>query len=220
MDNIYETLLSLPLFQGVSRNNLLELTEKTPFHFLKFKNGSTIFQAGDQCTHIRFLISGEITLTMQCENKRVQFVQTLVAPNVIGPDYLFGRNAMYPFSATAKGQCGVLQILKADYMNMLQSDRIFLFNILNVLSRNAQKPISNMLSSKHGTIAERLSMLVSSVMHDGAKEFKIVYRQKDLCTLLGSQRTSFVNALEQLKEEGAIDYTNTEITVLDPHKMA
>ena len=59
MDSIFEILMDLPLFQGVSREKLSELIEKTPFHFLKYSDGEAIAAAGDSCTRIRFIISGE-----------------------------------------------------------------------------------------------------------------------------------------------------------------
>ena len=44
---------------------------------------------------------------------------------------------------------------------------------------------------------------------------KILYKQKDLCTLLGIQRSSFINAMDRLQEQGVIDYTLSEILVKD-----
>ena len=36
MDSMYDVLLQLPIFQGVSRNKISELIEKMKFHFLKY----------------------------------------------------------------------------------------------------------------------------------------------------------------------------------------
>ena len=55
---MYQQLMQLPLFQGVSTDKITSLVEKLPFHFLKFRNGEQIFAAGDQCTHMRFIVSG------------------------------------------------------------------------------------------------------------------------------------------------------------------
>ena len=42
MNSMFEILMDLPLFQGVSRDKLSELIEKTPFHFLKFADGDEV----------------------------------------------------------------------------------------------------------------------------------------------------------------------------------
>ena len=46
MESIFEILMDLPLFQGVSREKLSELIEKTPFHFLKYADGEQIIASG------------------------------------------------------------------------------------------------------------------------------------------------------------------------------
>ena len=38
MDSMYDVLLQLPIFQGVSRNKISELIEKMKFHFLKYRH--------------------------------------------------------------------------------------------------------------------------------------------------------------------------------------
>lgn len=213
MESMFEVLMDLPLFQGVSREKLSELVEKTPFHFLKFANGDRIIEAGDPCTHIRFIISGEAQVETTSQMRRVTVSETMTSPSVLGPEYLFGLETNYPFRVTAKGNCGILQITKADYINILLSDKVFLFNVLNILSRKSQKSASNILAISSGSVAERLSYFVLSLTHRGAKDIKLTFKQKDLCTILGTQRSSFISAITKMKEEGILDFTMAEITI-------
>lgn len=213
MESMFEKLMELPLLQGVSRDKLSELIEKTPFHFVKYNAGEKVVTANEQCTHIRFIISGDVRIDLPSSNRRVVVSETLSGPNVIGPDYLFGRNTFYPFNATAIGDCGILQIVKADFINILMSDKVFLFNMLNVLSRNSQKITFGIMALSSGTIAERLAFIITSLTQKGSKDITLTYRQKDLCSILGVQRSSLINSLEQLKREGVIDYDMSEIKV-------
>ncbi|MBQ7941748.1 MAG: Crp/Fnr family transcriptional regulator [Muribaculaceae bacterium] len=213
MESMYEKLMELPLFQGVSRDKLSELIEKTPFHFVKYNKGQQIVSANDNCTHIRFIISGDVRIDISSTNRRVAVSETLSGPDVIGADYLFGRNTFYPFNATALTECGILQIVKADFINILMSDKVFLFNMLNMLSRNSQKSTFGIMALSSGSIAERLAFIVTSLTQKGSKDIKIVYKQKDLCSILGVQRSSLIHALEKMNIDGVIDYTMTEIKV-------
>ena len=215
MNSMFEILMDLPLFQGVSRDKLSELIEKTPFHFLKFADGEEIVTAGSACTHVKFVISGEVKMTIPCRNLRVKVSQILSSSNVLGHDYLFGRRTDYPYDVYGNGECGILQISKPDFINILQSDNIFLFNILNMLSRNSQNNVEELLSLSTGSIFERFAFFVVSLTQRNAREVKILYKQKDLCTLLGIQRSSFINAMDRLQEQGVIDYTLSEILVKD-----
>ena len=139
VESMYRQLKQLPLFQGVSSDQLSQLIEKLPFHFLKFSDGEQIIAAGEQCTHLRFVVSGSVTLTTRLSHLNVELSQTLDAPSVLAPDFLFGRDTAYPFSATACGPAGILQLVKSDYVKMLQADKVFLFNILNCLSLYSQR---------------------------------------------------------------------------------
>ena len=215
MNSMFEILMDLPLFQGVSRDKLSELIEKTPFHFLKFADGDEVVAAGSPCTHVKFIISGEVKVVMPCRYLRVKVSQVLSSPNVLGHDYLFGRRTDYPYDVRSHGDCGILQITKPDFINILHSDNIFLFNMLNILSRNSQKNAEELLSLSAGSVSERFAYIVVSLTQHNAKDIKILYKQKDMCSLLGIQRSSFINAMDKLKDAGVIDYTLSEIMVND-----
>ncbi len=212
---MFEVLMDLPLFQGISRDKLSGLIEKTPFHFLKFKDGEEVIAANSTCTHVKFVISGEVSVEVPCRNLRVKVVQQLSSPNILGHDYLFGRKTIYPYDVLSHGECGILQISKPDLINILHSDNIFLFNILNMLSRNSQNNADMLLSLSTGSIFERFAFFVVSLTQHNAHDIRIKYKQKDLCTLLGIQRSSFINAMDRLVDDEIIDYSLSEIKVLD-----
>lgn len=212
---MFEQLMQLPLFQGVSAHQLSAIVEKMPFHFLKFHDGESIIDEGTTCTHLRFVVSGEVRTCMRFNNLQVSIEQTLSAPNVLGPEYLFGLDTSYPFSAIAKGDCGILQLRKSDYVTILQSDKVFLFNILNYLSRNNQRFKSSLLDVKQGTVIERIALLVGAFTTQSSTDVLIQSRQKDLCVLMGTQRATLVRALDILQDADIIDYSASQIAILN-----
>lgn len=207
--------MQLPLFQGVSTQQISALIEKMPFHFLKFSDGESIVSEGDNCTHVRFVVSGKVRVSMQFNNLQVAVEQTLEAPNVLGPDYLFGLDTIYPFNVKAMGECGIMQLRKADYITMLQTDKVFLFNILNYLSRNSQRFTAGLLAMKQGSVTERIALLISILTTQLSSEVSFSFLQKDLCSLLGTQRATLIHALDILQKEGIVNYTTTQINVID-----
>ena len=207
--------MQLPLFQGVSAEKITALVEKLPFHFLKYRNGEQVFAAGDPCTHIKFIVSGQVRLETTFSNLRVTMCQTISNPHVLAAEYLFGRDTVYPFTAISDGACGILQLRKSDYIKMISSDKVFLFNILNYLSSGSQRSLSSPLSVKNGSATERLANLVDALAISGAKDISFLYKQKDLCALLGTQRTTLVAMLDKLSEQDVLDYDSNKLTILD-----
>ena len=54
---MFDILMGLPLFRGVTRERMAETVGMAKFHFLKYLPGETVVTAGDPCTHIKFIIS-------------------------------------------------------------------------------------------------------------------------------------------------------------------
>ena len=134
---------------------------------------------------------------------------------MLAAEYLFGRETVYPFTAVAEGPCGILQLLKSDYIKMVNTDKVFLFNILNYLSSGSQRSVSSVLSARNGSVAERLAMIVESLTVSGSTDITLNYKQKDLCSLLGTQRTTLVASLDKLQEKDILEYDSNELRVLD-----
>lgn len=212
-NSMYENLMTLPLFKGISYSRLSEIVGNTRLAFLKYLPGEQMLNAGEPCTHIKFIISGRARLTIRNENDRVRVGQTLTAPAVISPDFLFGRNTLYPATATAIDTVSIMRIDKKDFIPLLQRDEIFLFNYLNILSTNAQKAVDGVLSLTSGSLEERIAFWIIALTQMDSDEIVLTAKQKDLYSLFGVQRSSFIASLDSMKARGILDYTSTEIRV-------
>lgn len=219
MDSMYEILMALPLFNGVSYSTLSEVVGTTKFHFLKYLEGEKIVDAGQPCTHIKFVISGSCRSVVTNPAGRLSVGQTLRAPNVIAPEFLFGRTTIYPCTVTALEPTGIVQIAKSDYVKLLNSDPVFLFNYLNVLSVNAQKAVNGVLALTAGSLEERIAFWIVALSQRTGTDIVLSARQRDLYSLFGVQRSSFMATLESMKSRGLIDYTSNEIKIHDRADM-
>ena len=215
MDNIYELISGLALFSGATKEKILEIAGTTKFHFLKYLEGETVVKPGDQCTHLKFIISGKVRSSITSADGRFVVSQTLTAPNVIAPDYIFGRHTEYPCSVAAIEPTSILQIEKMEYLKILNSDRIFLINYLNYISRNAQKGVDGVLAVATGSLEERIAVWIICMTQSGATDVELVCRQRDLYSLFGVQRSSFIGVLDSMAARNLIKYTNDRIIVID-----
>ena len=212
---MFDTLLDLPLFRGVSRERITEIVGKAKFHFLKFLPGSTFLRAGEACTHLKFILSGDVRLTFVNEDSRFNVSQTLTGPDVILPDFLFGRANTYPCYGEAVSTVSILEIEKSDYLNILSMDTVFLLNYVNYLSMNAQKAVDGVLSISSGNIESRIAFWIISLTQPTGKDIVLQCRQRDLSSVFGVQRSSLVTALENMRQSGLIEYGNDYINILD-----
>lgn len=219
MNSMFELLMELPLFRGVTYERMAQTVGGAKFHFLKYPAGETIINAGDKCTHITFVISGSVRSTTVNTSGRFAVGQTIKSPGVIAPDFLFGRITTYPGSVVALEPTSILKISKNDYIKILYSDQVFMFNLLNTLSVNAQKALEGILSLTTGDIDERIAFWVIALTQPGSVDIKLTCRSRDLCSLFGVPRSFFINSLESMKNRGLIDYTSTELTIVNRKDM-
>lgn len=211
---MYETLLGLPLFAGVSRQKMSEVVGKNKFHFLKYAPGEQIVRAGELCTHMKSVIAGAVRVTVESDGERFRVSQTLSAPDMIAPDFFFGKTIRYPASVQAIDNVGILQIDKNDFLNIINSDSVFLFNYLNILSMNAQLSVDGVLALTSGSLEKRIAYWIVALTQSNGSDIVLQCRQRDMYTVFGVPRQSLVSALDNLKNAGIIDYSNQEIHVL------
>lgn len=216
---MFDILAELPLFRGVTHERIASVVGTTRFHFLKYSVGNTIAHAGESCSHVLFIISGKVKISISNTDERFRIIQTLEAPDVISPDFLFGLSTVYPGNVTALDNVSVVKVSKNDYLKILKSDEIFLFNFLNYLSMNAQKCVEGVLSMTNGSIEERLAMWVVAMTQPSAKDIIIECKQRDLYSMFGVQRSSYMSAIERLVQSDIIKYEPGIIKIVDRRRI-
>lgn len=219
IDSMFERLSEIPFLRGASKDLMERIVGMAKFHFLKYDAGQTIVTAGEPCSHARFVLDGSVRISIENADGRFRISQTLTAPDVISPDFLFGHTTLYPGTATAIGTVNTVQISKNDLIKILQSDSIFLYNVLNYLSMNSQKCIDGILSLSTGSIEERIATWVVAMTQPTSSDITLSCRQRDLYSVFGVQRSSFFTTLDRLRDRGIITYSTGEIRVPDRRAM-
>lgn len=212
---MFDTLMGLPLFKGVSYERMSKTVGSCKFHFLKYLPGNTIFEAGEACNDVVFILAGAVRITIKNPDGRFLVRQTVDAPDVIAPDFLFGRHTLIPGTVVAEDTVSILRINKNDYITILNSDPVFLFNYLNLLSMNAQKAFEGILAVSTGEVAERIAYWISVLTQPRSHDIEMECTHRDLTALFGVPRTTLKAVLEKLKNDGLINYTPHLINVLD-----
>lgn len=210
---MYDLLMSMPLFHGVSHEKISEVIESTKFHFLKYHEGDTIVDKDEPCTHIKFIISGRVESTIEYPKKGLSVSQTIDAPDVITPDFLFGRSTLYPCTVRAVIPTGVMQISKADYMALLCSDNIFMFNFLNLLSSNSQKGFDGAIATCGNALEQNIAFKILALTQ--SRGYNITLTCNDgLASMFCTTETQLLDTLNSLKQRKIIDFDSHQIRVL------
>lgn len=84
---------------------------------------------------------------------------------------------------------------------------------------NAQKAINGVLALTNGSLEERIAFWIVALTQRGGTDIVLSCRQRDLYSLFGVQRSSFMATLDSMKARGLIDYNQQEIKIISRPEM-
>ena len=219
MDNMYDLLIRLSLFNGISHQQLLEIVGNTKLNFLKFEQGEKFISAGEDAAGLRFILSGEATIKFPLPGSQINMEYTVGAPTALAPDYLFGLRTEYPFSAFAKSRLGILEIAKPDFIKLIKSDNILLFNFLNLLSMYSQKGKYSAAALATGNIETELSLIIATLTPPQAEEITLMSREGKITDAFGIDSAKLTKTLETMQRESLLTFDDEKIIVTDRKKL-
>ena len=212
---MYDTLLQLPLFQGLAKNDFTGILDKVKIHFLKRKAGDTVALGGEDCRELVFLLNGSLVSKTSDRDELYTFYEAINAPFLIEPYSLFGWSTKYVSTYTALTACNLVTIEKAYLLSELNNYEIIRLNYLNILSNRAQnlhdRLWTNLPESLHDRIVEFI--LLHSYVPGGEKRLKI--KMDDLAKLLSSTRIRVSKALNEMQDKHWLTLHRGEIRIPD-----
>lgn len=212
---MFDTLLQLPLFQGLRHEDFTNIIEKVRLHFIKHRPGETLVREGDKCDQLLFLIKGEITSVTTSYDKTFTITEYIEAPCVIEPDSMFGMNTNYISSYIAHGEANTVSISKTLVMSDLFNYDIFRLNYMNFISNHSQTLQSHLwrpLSTE--TEHKFVHFLITHVERPyGQKIVKV--KMEDLARILDVTRLKISNTLNNLQEQKLVILRRKEIEIPD-----
>ena len=208
---MYDTLLQLPLFQGLCKDDFTSILEKVKFHFMNYKADETIIRQGDKCDKFIFLLSGIITL--ETTQPLYTLYETIEGPGVIEPQSMFGIRTIYTGAYKTQEPVKVLSIDKSYVLTELMNYEIFRLNYLNILSSRIQTSNHKLWNVQIGTIQEKFIGFFLMRCHKPQGEKTLRITMKDLAFLIGEPTMKVSHLLNELQEEGLIQLKRKEIYI-------
>lgn len=209
-----ETTLTTSLFRGVTKDALLDLTERCNAYLIGFSSGDEISFFQNDLGRIGILLSGSLTVFAD-EKKRV-LLNRLSPGDTFGVSVLYGERGAG--TVTVGHGKGKILFFNADSLEPLWENRVIRTNLISFLAdriRFLNKKISSL--SQSGAEGKLLRFLSQSAKEDG-----MVLLPGSLSALAGSLnlgRASLYRALSKLEEDGVIERDGKNIRLLAPESL-
>lgn len=219
MSSIYEVMLQLPVFQGLSREQLDGIVEKIPFDFHRYTPGEMIYSAGERCDYVNFVLNGTVLQETPSFGGKIRIVQEFSAPHTLSFYYLFGAETRSINSLKAVNQVGVMSVDKAQFLRMLQQNDIMLVNVLNTLSTHAQKQHVAIEFTSLEDPSLRLASWLLAFTDRKASCTTIEASEDAWQGLLRLDAPSFRRCVSILEGRGCVDMENGILKLIDRYAL-
>lgn len=180
MATMYELIMDLPLFKGVSKNQVSHFLEKTSISFRNYNPGDSIIGFGENVDGLKFVVKGEVNVLHTVGKDGIKISERCGSGNVFGAEHLFGLKTYYPYSVVSVDKCSIMEFDKKQYMNLLKSDNIYLLNFFNYLSVRVQRMSDIFLERTIGTSEAILYQLLSVITDPLSSSIMIYATDKEL----------------------------------------
>ena len=176
---LYDHLLQFQLFQGMSRNELLQLAGNTRFGFQKLQPGKLLIHEGDDCQQLFFLIKGQTIVEHYSDDHAYHVTEWLSAPWLLQPEALFGLSPRYTLTARANTETHFFTLSKDEVLRLLDDFLIVRLNLLNLLATQSQRYQRSAWRRTPRTLEERIARFFTShaIYPAGLKEIHILMEQ-------------------------------------------
>lgn len=216
---MYDLLLQLPLFQGLSNEQLTLILEKVPFHFKKFRNNEYLVHEGDTCNEVIFILSGRIRMVTPALKSSVLIVEDFVGPFTVPFLNLFGTETASRCNIYAQGQVGAMVLDKANFLNLIGMNQVIMVHAMNMLSAVAQKQhtILDLLANSDPEL--RLASWLLNYTSYSAMNIVIDAEINDWCNMLSIDESALLKATRILTDEKCIEYQNGKLKLIDRYGL-
>lgn len=210
---LYDKLLQFPIFQGMSRGDLMQIVTRTKFDFVKISAGKRILKEGDQCDQLYFLVNGKLKMETPSDDHSYTFVEDIGAPGIIQPECLFGLTQRFHSNVHTFTAVNLIVIDKKEIVSLTESFLVFRLNMLNLFATNTQKLLHKPWMRCPHDLRERITRFVldHSIRPAGRKTIYI-YMER-LAEEMNDSRLNVSRALNSMQADGLIELGRGRITI-------
>ena len=212
---MFERLLHLPLFQGLSTQELSDVMAHIRLDFINYQAGDEIVTQGEPCRGLLYIISGTVASEYTDSGKRFVLQEKLPQMGLLEPYNMFGMYQKYSRTYCFDSDGSTLYVDRKTTLQRLIQHDIVKINLLNIISNRYQQTLKLLCEAPDYTIKEQIVKFISSyvAIPKGEKELRI--KMTELANIIHATRLKVSQALNEMQDEGLIALQRETIIIPD-----
>lgn len=214
-----KNLSNIPLFKGLSEEELEDNLNKIVFQKKNYPSGTLIITQGEDCNRLMILTEGIVKGEMISPAGKSLKIEDMEAPTVLASAFIFGEKNIFPVNIISSSDVSFIVIYKEELLKLFRINEQILKNFLKMISSRAQFLSEKLRFLSFKSLRAKIAFYISNEAGQ-TKTFKMRHSQQELADLFGVARPSVGRILLQLQEEGIIDIRYKQVMILNQSGLA
>ena len=211
-------LLSMPLFQGLTMDELMKLLEQVRPDFLHFED-AYIQRSGERHNRLLYILRGNVVRELSGPGGRFLFTEVLDESTFIEISSLFGRDTSLRASYRAVGEAVLLAFDKSYMFNVFGHFSIVQLNILNLYCAYSQSLLERQSMPIGDEIHTLFCHFIRSLCENPRGEKQLKMTRNDLALQLGCNRRRMSELIVSWQKAGLVDLSYSQISIPDLKRL-
>lgn len=211
---MYDTIMYLPLFKGVTADDVSSFLERTKLDLRNYEDGNEIIPFDSVVERLGFVISGRVKVSTELAEGRVVVKQILGKGFWLLPEVLFGLVRESRSSIVSDGKTCVLWLTKEHVFELIAENYLCRVNYLNYLCYRAQCRHQCAEYMMSGTELERwLAVVLATTTERRAAAIKISVAFNVLASILGVDEETLKIQMQRFSRKRKVTYINGSLNI-------
>lgn len=212
---MFERLLQLPLFQGLTTHELSDVMAHVRLDFVNYHAGDEIVVQDEPCKNFIYIISGDVCSEYRTPICHLLLKEKLPSIGLLEPYNIFGMYQKYSRTYTFATDGITLSIPKQVVLQRLMANTIVKINLLNIICNRYQQVSKLLCFHPENTVKDKIIkfILAHSSTPKGAKEIKI--KMVDLANHINETRLNVSKTLNEMQHQGFLSLGRGYIIIED-----
>ena len=219
MKNYFDLLTNVPLFAGISEEDMQRMFGCLGAWFKSFQKGDALILAGEPVPAFGVMLNGTADIVREDISGARAMIAKAEAGELFAESFACGEVAESPISVFASTECEVLLLPVKGLLAVCPNACAFHGRLVeNMMRLLAQKNIllhdkMELLTKK--TIRERLTAYLYMVAQkQGSRSFTIPFSRSELADYLCTDRSALSRELSTMQNEGLITFNRNQFHLL------
>lgn len=216
---MFERLLQLPLFQGLTNQEVSDVMAHVRLDFCKYHPDDEVVVQDDPCRKLIYIISGEVEAQFSDPDGRFFLREYIPDVKAIEPYNMFGMYQKYSRTYRFLTEGTTLSIEKMVVLRQLMVNDIIKINLMNITSNKYQQTQRLLCQFPDGTTRNKIIkfILAHSISPKGRKDFRM--KMRVLSDIVHETRLNVSSALNEMQDEKLITLQRGGFTVHELQNM-